>query len=65
VEAAILFPLVIGLTIAGFALMAHWYSQWEQGLEFHQEEMEQRRKPEHLKILHWEQWGTLWEEEYE
>ena len=64
-EAAILFPLVIGLTVGGFALMTRWYSQWEQGLEYHQDELEQQRKQDHLNILHWEQWGTLWEEVYE
>lgn len=62
VEAAILFPLILGLTMGGFFLMTHWYSQWEEGMETHQELMDQREVTEHLKLLHWEQWGTLLED---
>jgi hypothetical protein len=62
-EAAILFPLIIGLTIGGFALMTRWYYQWETSLDKHQKEMEQLDESEYLRILHWEQWGELLEDE--
>ena len=58
-----MFPLVIGLTISGFTLMVRWYSQWEKGLEQHREMMETDGQAGNLRILYWEQWNQLWEDE--
>ena len=59
VEAAILFPLINGLTVISFSLMILWYSRWEKGLESHQEDMQKETYTEHIRKLHWEQWGEL------
>ena len=65
VEAAVLFPLVISLTLTGFTIMTHWYSRWEDSLEQHCKESEENNEAGNLRLLHWEQWGTLLEDVYE
>ena len=59
VEAAFLFPLIIGLTVMSFSLMILWYSRWEKALEVHQKNMQEESYMEHIRKLHWEQWGEL------
>lgn len=63
VEAALLFPLVIFLTISGFSLMARWYSSWEEGVARHKKQIQEERVWGNDELVKWKQWSSLWKEE--
>jgi len=63
VEAALLFPLVILLTVSGFSLMAHWYDSWEGGMERHRRQIQEEQVWGNKQLVKWRQWKSLWKEE--
>lgn len=63
VEAALLFPLVILLTVSGFSLMARWYESWEGGMERHRRQIQEEQVWGNKQLVKWRQWKSLWKEE--